>query len=50
MSYMNLKDFKNALLTLEKIPEKERMNNKDVLRLLEKARGGLEQGHNDKVK
>lgn len=50
MSYINLKDYQKALLTLEEIPEKKRLEDKEILSLLETARNGLNQGRNEKVK
>lgn len=41
MSYINLKDYINALSTLEEISENERNTNKKILMLMEKAKEGL---------
>lgn len=42
MSYINLKNYHQAVLTLEKIPKRERRENKKILKLLEMARDKLD--------
>ena len=42
VSYINLKEYQNAILALEKIPEEERLKSNEILRLLEIAHNGLD--------
>jgi tetratricopeptide (TPR) repeat protein len=45
--YINLREYQKAILLLEEIPENERKGNMDILRLLEKARNGINEKNID---